>query len=513
MVQTISIQASPENAQQEFRLKQIIAEKSGIPFREIHEIRIIKRSIDARSRNIKINLEILFACNENKFLPKQSIEFNVQNVTNGKEVHIIGSGPAGLFAALRLIELGCKPIVFERGNNIHDRKRDVAILNKNEGLNTESNYCFGEGGAGTFSDGKLYTRSKKKGDNQRVLELFAYHGASHDILIDSHPHLGTDKLPEIIENIRNTIINCGGEVHFNAKVSNFTISNNTITHIVCNNQTIPVSNVVLATGHSARDMYYTLQEAGVELEAKPFAMGVRAEHPQELINQIQYNGNMLPTLPAANYSLVHQAQERGVYSFCMCPGGFIVPSATEENQCVVNGMSNSHRNSPFANSGIAVELRVEDFAEFQQYGVMAGLKFQEHLEQLAFINGGKGQIAPAQRIQDFVKGRISQSLPECSYIPGVLSSPLHFWLPSHISTRLQEAFKAFDRKMHGYASEDGIIVGVESRTSSPIRVPRDLEKLHHIRITNLFPCGEGAGYSGGIVSSAIDGMNCAEKIQ
>jgi uncharacterized protein len=512
MIHTITIQVTPEVAAQDFKLKQVISEKAKVPFQDINEFKITKRSIDARSRTIKFNLEVIVACKNTKKIPQPEFTFERKNVSNATPVHIIGAGPSGLFAALRLIELNYKPIIFERGKSIHDRKKDVASLNKNEPLNSDSNYCYGEGGAGTFSDGKLYTRSKKKGDNSRILELFVLHGASNSILIESHPHIGTDKLPEVIENIRKTIISCGGEVHFNSKITDLKLNGNTISHIMCNNLPIEVKHVFLATGHSARGMYYLLHEKGIELEAKACAMGVRAEHPQEMINHIQYHGNTSQYLPTASYSLVHQAAERGVYSFCMCPGGIIVPSATDINQTVVNGMSNSNRNSPFANSGIAVELRVEDFVDFKEHGILAGLKFQEHLEQLAFINGGANQIAPAQRISDFIRKKISPELPECSYIPGIVSSPMHFWLPTHISTRLQEAFKAFDKKMHGYASEDGVIVGVESRTSSPIRIPRNPETLQHIRITNLFPCGEGSGYAGGIVSSAIDGMNCAEKL-
>lgn len=514
MLQTISLQVLPAIAHNEFKLKQVISEKLGIAPRKINELRIVKRSIDARSRSVKFNLEVLCACNETQKLPTQTLLFDKKNVENAPAVHIVGGGPAGLFAALQLIERGLKPIIFERGKNVSDRKRDLALLNKNEALNPDSNYCFGEGGAGTFSDGKLFTRSKKKGNNQRVLELFVLHGASPNILIDAHPHLGSDKLPTIINNIRNTILECGGEVHFNTKVEDFVIENNRIVAVETQHGKVDVQNLILASGHSARDVYYKLHERGVELQAKSFAMGVRAEHPQDFIDEVQYHKAPMDFLPAASYSLVHQAQERGVYSFCMCPGGIIVPAASNFEKTVVNGMSNSQRNSPFANSGIVVELRNEDFADFAEYGVLAGLKFQEHLEKLTYLNGGKMQIAPAQRICDFMQGKISGNLPETSYIPGVVNSPLHFWLPSAISTRLQEAFKAFDRKLRGFASfhSDGIIVGVESRTSSPIRIPRNNETLQHDRISNLYPCGEGAGYAGGIVSSAIDGMLCAERV-
>jgi len=514
MLQTISLQVPPATSHNEFKLKQIVSEKLGIAPRHVHALRIVKRSIDARSRSVKFNIEVLCACNETQKLPQPQLHFDKKNVANAPAVHIVGAGPAGLFAALQLIERGLKPVIFERGKNVSERKRDLALLNKNEVLNPNSNYCFGEGGAGAFSDGKLFTRSKKKGNNRRVLELLVLHGASPEILIDAHPHLGSDKLPAIITNIRNTILECGGEVHFNTKVEDFIISNKRIQALQTSQGVVDVQNLILASGHSARDVYYKLHERGVELQAKPCAMGVRAEHPQEFIDEVQYHKAPMDFLPAATYSLVHQAQGRGVYSFCMCPGGIIVPSASDFEQTVVNGMSNSQRNSPFANSGVVVELRVEDFAEFSEHGVLAGLRFQEHLEKLAYLNGGKQQIAPAQRICDFVKGKISGDLPGTSYIPGVVNSPLHFWLPPTISTRLQEAFKAFDKKLRGYASfhSDGLIVGVETRTSSPLRIPRNAETLRHEHIENLFPCGEGAGYSGGIVSSAVDGMLCAERI-
>ncbi|MDR1761801.1 MAG: FAD-binding protein [Bacteroidales bacterium] len=514
MLHTISLQVLPAIAHNEFKLKQVVSEKLGISPRHIHAVRVVKRSIDARSRMVKFNIEVLCACNETQQLPKLQLSFDKKNVSQAPAVHIVGSGPAGLFAALQLIERGLKPIIFERGKNVSERKRDLALLNKNEALNPDSNYCFGEGGAGTFSDGKLFTRSKKKGNNQRVLELLVLHGASPDILIDAHPHVGSDKLPVIIANIRNTILECGGEVHFNTKVDDFIIANNRLQAVHTSQGMVDVQWLVLASGHSARDVYYCLHERGVELQAKSCAMGVRAEHPQEFIDRVQYHNAPMQYLPAASYALVHQVHGRGVYSFCMCPGGIVVPAASDYEQTVVNGMSNSMRNSPFANSGVVVELRVEDFADFAEYGVLAGLKFQEHLEKLAYLNGGKQQIAPAQRICDFVQGKISGNLPETSYIPGVVSSPLHFWLPPVVSTRLQEAFKAFDKKLRGYASfsADGMIVGVESRTSSLVRIPRNVETLQHERISNLFPCGEGAGYAGGIVSSAIDGMLCADKI-
>lgn len=509
---TLSFQVSPKIAANDFLLKKQVAEQLSLPMAEIHEMRITKRSIDARSRNIKINLSLLIASGNDPSVPFEKIHYEKRDVSLQPEVHIVGAGPAGLFAALRLIELNLKPIVLEQGKDVSERKKDIAKLNLNQGCNPLSNYCFGEGGAGTFSDGKLYTRSKKKGDNRRVLELFVLHGAKPSILVDSHPHIGSDKLPEIISNMRKTILECGGEIHFNKQVVDFEIHNDCITKLICSDETIPTKQVILATGHSARPLYYALHNAGVELEAKACAMGVRVEHPQDLINHIQYHGNVMKELPAANYSLVHQVDGRGVYSFCMCPGGIIVPSMTADKQTVVNGMSNSRRNSPYANSGMVVELQVSDFKNFERYGELAGLKFQEQFETLAYQNGGQMQIAPAQRISDFVRGKISGTLPSTSYIPGIVSSPMHFWMPDCIAKRLQEGLKFFDRQMHGFASSDGIIVGVESRSSSPVRIPRNQETLSHVRITNLFPCGEGAGYAGGIVSSAVDGMNCADAI-
>ncbi len=512
MLQTLSIQVSPKIAANDFLLKKTVAEQLPLPMNEIHEVRITKRSIDARSRNIKINLTLLVAYGDDATIPHEPLRFEKRDVSLSPEVHIVGAGPAGLFAALRLIELNLKPVLIEQGKNVSERKKDIAILNQNRGCNPLSNYCFGEGGAGTFSDGKLYTRSKKKGDNRRVFELFVMHGAKSSILVDAHPHIGSDKLPDVIANMRKTIIECGGEIHFNTQVTGFEISNNTITKLQCGNDSIAVKQVILSCGHSARPLYYALHQSGVALEAKACAMGVRVEHPQDLIDHIQYHGNCLPELPAATYSLVHQSDGRGVYSFCMCPGGIIVPAMTANNQMVVNGMSNSRRNSPFANSGMVVEIQLQDYADFQQYGELAGLKFQEQFESLAFQNGGQNQVAPAQRISDFVRGKISGSLPETSYLPGVVTSPMHFWMPEIIAKRLQDGLKTFDRQMHGFASSDGIFVGVESRSSSPVRIPRNPHTLSHIQIGNLYPCGEGAGYAGGIVSSAIDGMLCAEKI-
>jgi uncharacterized FAD-dependent dehydrogenase len=507
----IQLTVSPEIACKQDLLKNTLAKELNIAVNRINGFHIEKKSIDARSKNIKVNLTINAFC-DNEFAEKIKHNFNYQNISGKSEIIIVGAGPAGLFAALRLIELGYKPIVIERGKDVSERKRDIATLSRNEGLNTDSNYCFGEGGAGTFSDGKLYTRSKKRGNLQRIFEIFHYHGAQDEILYEAHPHIGSDRLPEVIKNIRKTIIECGGEVLFDKKVTDFIIEENKIKGVkTADGDIFNSSAVILATGHSARDIYETLYNKEILLEAKGFAMGVRAEHPQALIDSIQYKkkerGEFLP--PAA-YSLVEQVASRGVYSFCMCPGGIIVPASTGEKEIVVNGMSNSKRQSPFANSGIVVEIRPEDLGEFQQYGALAGLKYQQYVENMSFVNGAGGVKAPAQRLADFANGRLVPGLPDCSYLPGTISSPLHFWLPEFISKRLQQGFKLFDKKMHGYLTNEAVVVGVESRSSSPIRIPRDKETFEHVQIKGLFPCGEGAGYAGGITSSALDGENCAE---
>jgi uncharacterized FAD-dependent dehydrogenase len=426
----------------------------------------------------------------------------------------VGAGPGGYFAALRLIELGLRPIVLERGKGVNERKKDLALLNRNEGVDIESNYAFGEGGAGTFSDGKLYTRSTKRGDFKKVLEVFHFHGASHEILIDAHPHIGTDKLPEVIKAMRQSIINSGGEVHFNTKVTNLLLSDHKISGVETQaGDKITGAAVILATGHSARDIYYMLDEQQVQLEAKTWAMGVRVEHPQELIDQIQYHTpkGRGDYLPAASYSLSCQIEERGVYSFCMCPGGFIVPAMTAVDEMVVNGMSPSRRNSPWANSGMVVEVRPEDIGDYQNKGVLGGLEYQKELERLAFVNGGRGVVAPAQALADFVDGKLSFDLPDCSYVPGLVASPLHFWLPENIGQRLRKGFEYFDKRARGFVTNEALVVGVESRTSSPVRIPRDKLTFQHVQVEGLYPCGEGAGYAGGIASSAIDGEKCAEK--
>ncbi len=512
MQKTIRLILSPEQAAKDFEYRKYISEQFNYNEKQISAFKILKKSIDARSKNVKIIVEILVFIDKPAPV-KTDFQPNYQYVGNKPEVHIIGAGPAGLFAALKAIENGYKPVVLERGKEIRQRRRDIALLSREHQVNPESNYCFGEGGAGTFSDGKLYTRSKKRGNVKRILELLKYHGADEKILSDAHPHIGTNKLPGVIKNIRQTILDAGGEILFNTKLTDFIIKDDKIESLIIQNgDKIDVQAVILATGHSARDIYYLLDKKGIYLEEKSFAMGVRVEHPQDLIDSIQYHCDIRSEyLPAAAYSLVSQVNGRGVYSFCMCPGGFIVPSATEDNQVVVNGMSPSSRNSKFANSGMVVEIRPEDAGDFQKYGKLALLKFQENLEQLAFLNGGYRQTAPAQRLHDFVNGKLSADLPATSYHPGIASSPLHFWLPEHIGKRLQEGFKIFGKKMYGYLTNEAVILGVESRTSSTVRIPRDKENYHHLQIKNLFPAGEGAGYAGGIVSSAVDGELCLEK--
>jgi uncharacterized protein len=512
MHKIINLSLAPKRASDEIYYKQDAAEFLHISKDDITSIEILRKSIDARKKFIKINLQLEVWWGE----PAEKEQFNLelQNVSEKPEVIIAGAGPAGLFAALKLIEKGLKPVIFERGKDVKERKKDIQAINTNKNLDPDSNYCFGEGGAGTFSDGKLYTRSKKRGDVNRILNILQMHGASKDILSDAHPHIGTNKLPGIIVKIRETVKNAGGEIHFNTRIDDFIIEKETIKGVVTQNgEKVFGKAVILATGHSARDIFELLHGKNILIEEKSFAMGVRVEHPQGLIDSIQYSCKIRSDyLPAAAYNMVTQVNDRGVYSFCMCPGGFIVPAATGPEEIVVNGMSPSYRNSKFANSGMVVEIRTEDFPEKEKYGTLAGLKFQQELEKLAFQNGGRGLVAPAQRLHDFVNGKISASLPETSYHPGIVSSPLHFWLPEHIGKRLQEGFKVFGNKMRGYLTNEAVILGVESRTSSPVRIPRDKETLQHPQIKNLYPCGEGAGYAGGIISAAVDGERCAEKI-
>jgi len=512
MIKEIQLRVNLIEEKKEDILVKKASKQLGISTTEINAVKVLRKSIDARKKDIIFNYKVAVYINE--ALPKKSdYTFDYKDVSNAKEIHIVGFGPAGMYAALRCIELGFKPIVLERGKNVQDRRRDLKAINQDHFVNEDSNYCFGEGGAGTYSDGKLYTRSLKRGDVRRVFENLVFHGASEQILIDAHPHIGTNKLPKIIQNIRETILNFGGEIHFETRVTDFIIKNNKLQAILLQNENeMTVNSVILATGHSARDIYELLHKKNIALKAKSFAMGVRVEHPQEIIDSIQYHceGQRDELLPAAAYSLVHQINNRGVYSFCMCPGGFIVPAATANGEVVVNGMSPSRRNNKFANSGIVVEINIDkDIPKYDQFGPLKGLEYQKNLERLAFTAGGRTQTAPAQRLVDFVDGKLSADLNDTSYQPGLNSAPMHSLLPKLIGSRLRKGFEAFGRKMHGYYTNEANIVGVESRTSSPVNIPRK-ENLEHPEIEGLFPCGEGGGYAGGIVSAAMDGERCAE---
>ena len=480
--------------------------------KSISGIKILRKSIDARKSPVVFNYKVAVYIKE-KIPEFSNYSFNYKDVTKAGEIHIIGFGPAGMYAALRCIELGFKPIVFERGKNVQDRRRDLKAINQDHIVNEDSNYCFGEGGAGTYSDGKLYTRSLKRGDVRRIFENLVYHGATEQILIDAHPHIGTNKLPRVVKNIRETILKFGGEIHFETKVTDFIIKRNQIIALQLNDKKeFAVTKVILATGHSARDIYYLLDKKNIAIEAKSFAMGVRIEHPQEIIDSIQYHckGERDDLLPAASYSLVQQVKNRGVYSFCMCPGGFIVPAATAKEEIVVNGMSPSKRNSLYANSGIVVEINVQqDLSKYERFGALKGLEYQKNLEKLAFTSGGRTQSAPAQRMTDFVEGKLSSNLNDCSYQPGLKSAPLHSLLPKIIGSRLRTGFKEFGKKMKGYYTEQANVIGVESRTSSPVSIPRN-DTFEHPQIKGLYPCGEGGGYAGGIISAAMDGERCAE---
>jgi uncharacterized FAD-dependent dehydrogenase len=512
-VKQVQINLNPAAAADGNVIKKISATLAGVDQAEISLARVIKRSVDARKKNIRVNLTVeVFSGDDSVIAPINP--FIPVDVTLKREVIIIGAGPAGLFAALRLIELGLRPLIIERGRDVSSRKIDIARISREHIVDPDSNYCFGEGGAGTYSDGKLYTRSKKRGDNIRVLELLCLHGANDNIMYEAHPHLGTDKLPGIISNIRRSILDAGGLFILEKKVTDLIIEGDSIKGVVTSeNEKFISPYVILATGHSARDIYEICRNRGVELEMKPFAMGVRVEHPQELIDKIQYHGNSRGEyLPAASYNIAKQVDGRGVYSFCMCPGGFIVPSATAQEEVVVNGMSPSGRNSPYANSGIVVEIKPEDLVKYSGFGEMAGLEFQKELEREAWKNGGHTQRAPAQRLADFVSGKTSGSLPKVSYFPGATSSPLHSWLPKAIGRRLRDGFRLFGHLMNGYMTNEAVVFAIESRTSSPIRIPRDPVRLDHIKINGLYPCGEGSGYAGGIVSSAVDGIRTAEAI-
>ena len=535
MIQEYQLRVLPEVAANEQRLKEYLVQEKGLNVRDINATRILKRSIDARQRTIFVNLNVRVYLNE---MPKDN-EYQptiYKNVEGKPQVIVVGAGPGGLFAALRLIELGLRPIIVERGKNVRDRKKDLAQISREHTVNPESNYSFGEGGAGAYSDGKLYTRSKKRGNVDKILNVFCQHGASTAILVDAHPHIGTDKLPRVIENMRNTILECGGEVHFETRMDAIIIEEDEIKGIETHTGQTILGPVILATGHSARDVYRWLAANQVEIEAKGIAVGVRLEHPSELIDQIQYhskNGRG-KYLPAAEYSFVTQVDGRGVYSFCMCPGGFVVPAASGPQQIVVNGMSPSNRGSHWSNSGMVVELRPEDLLSGElrvesgewtmQHDSTANsqlstlnsqlnmMYFQETLEYNCWQQGNMRQTAPAQRMQDFTRKKLSYDLPESSYAPGLISSPLHFWMPSFITERLSKGFQRFGQYSRGFLTNEAVMIGVETRTSAPVRIIRDRETLQHVRIKGLFPCGEGAGYAGGIVSAGIDGERCAEAV-
>ncbi len=513
MIKQIQINLAPSAASDNSAILKIAGSLSGTDPKDINALRILKRSVDARKKNVRVNLTVEVFTGEDTSFPSIP-PFRAMDVSRKPEVIIAGAGPAGLFAALRLIELGIRPVIIERGKDASSRKIDIAKISRDNIVDPESNYCFGEGGAGTFSDGKLYTRSRKRGENLRVLELLCLHGANENILYEAHPHLGTNKLPGIITNIRKSILDAGGLYLLEKKVTDLIIEENSIKGIITSgNEKFLSPYLILATGHSARDIFELCQNRGADLEIKAFALGVRVEHPQELIDKIQYHGNSRGEyLPAASYNIARQVDGRGVYSFCMCPGGFIVPSATSPEEVVVNGMSPSERNSPYANSGIVVEIRPEDLVKYSNLKNLAGLEFQKELEREAWKNGGHTQHAPAQRLADFVSGVTSGSLPKVSYFPGVTSSPIHGWLPKSIGRRLRDGFRMFGSVMNGFLTNEAVILGVESRTSSPVRIPRDPEKMQHLKISGLYPCGEGSGYAGGIVSSAVDGMKAAEAI-
>ena len=538
MIEEYQIRILPEQAASEEGIKRYLAKEKGVDVRTLNQVRVLKRSIDARQRTIFVNLKVRAYINE---FPQddQYVHTEYPDVSSKPRVIVVGEGPGGLFASLKLIELGYRPVVLERGKDVRERKKDLSNITKTQKVDGESNYCFGEGGAGAYSDGKLYTRSKKRGSVDKILNVFCQHGANTNILADAHPHIGTDKLPRVIENMRNTILQCGGEVHFQTKMTRFVLEGDKVIGVeAVNLQTGAEENyrgpVILATGHSARDVYRYLASSKIEIEAKGIAVGVRLEHPSQIIDQIQYhnkNGRG-KYLPAAEYSFVTQVDGRGVYSFCMCPGGFVIPAATGPEQLVVNGMSPSNRGTAWSNSGMVVETHPEDVAPFvkDHQAVLEEIElrrqevsslftpqsslqmmyFQEILEKQCWQQGNMKQTAPSQRMADFVNNRLSYDLPKSSYAPGLVSSPLHFWMPSFVSKRLQEGFKTFGKNAHGFLTNEAILIATETRTSSPVRIVRDRETLQHVRIQGLFPCGEGAGYAGGIVSAGVDGERCAE---
>ena len=538
MIEEYQIRILPEQAASEEGIKRYLAKEKGLDVRTLNQVRVLKRSIDARQRTIFVNLKVRAYINE---FPQddQYVHTEYSDVSSKPCVIVVGEGPGGLFASLKLIELGYRPVVLERGKDVRERKKDLSNITKTQKVDGESNYCFGEGGAGAYSDGKLYTRSKKRGSVDKILNVFCQHGANTNILADAHPHIGTDKLPRVIENMRNTILQCGGEVHFQTKMTRFVLEGDKVIGVeAVNLQTGAEENyrgpVILATGHSARDVYRYLASSKIEIEAKGIAVGVRLEHPSQIIDQIQYhnkNGRG-KYLPAAEYSFVTQVDGRGVYSFCMCPGGFVIPAATGPEQLVVNGMSPSNRGTAWSNSGMVVETHPEDVAPFVKdhqavleeielrrqedsslftpHSSLQMMYFQEILEKQCWQQGNMKQTAPSQRMADFVNNRLSYDLPKSSYAPGLVSSPLHFWMPSFVSKRLQEGFKTFGKNAHGFLTNEAILIATETRTSSPVRIVRDRETLQHVRIQGLFPCGEGAGYAGGIVSAGVDGERCAE---
>ncbi len=530
MIKELQLRVTPRDGYNEQSIRRYVAHEQGWEERTITCVRTLKRSIDARQRDVFVNLTVRVFVNEQP--PSEEFEPVVyRDVSDQPQVIVVGAGPGGLFAALRLIELGLRPIVVERGKNVRDRKKDLARIRPEQKVDPESNYAFGEGGAGAYSDGKLFTRSKKRGNGEKILRVFCQHGASPSILSDAHPHIGTDKLPRVIENMRETILRCGGEVHFETRMSALLIHNGlapAVEGIVCDGGREFHGPVILATGHSARDVYRWLYNNKVEIEAKGLAVGVRLEHPAKLIDQIQYHNRRGrgDYLPAAEYSMVQQVDGRGVYSFCMCPGGFVVPAASGPEQIVVNGMSPSNRNGRWSNSGMVVELRPEDLpqpslegkelssslGEGQEGDALKMMHYQEELERICWQQGNMKQTAPSQRMADFVNNRLSFDLPESSYAPGLISSPLHFWIPEPIRRRLQEAFKTWGRQKHGFLTNEATVIGVETRTSSPVRILRDNDTLQHVSVQGLFPCGEGAGYAGGIVSAGVDGERCAEAV-
>lgn len=527
MIKELQLRILPEEAVNEQSLIQVIARETGVSAKEIQAVRVLKRSIDARQRTIFVNVMLRAFINE---IPTEAdyVSVEYKDVSTGKPVIVVGAGPGGLFAALRLIELGFRPIIIERGKDVRERKKDIAQISREQKVNSESNYSFGEGGAGAYSDGKLYTRSKKRGSVDKILNVLCQHGASSAILADAHPHIGTDKLPRVIENMRERIKSCGGEVHFETRMDALILKDKEVIGVETNTGQSFYGPVILATGHSARDIYRYLQEQQIPIEAKGLAVGVRLEHPQELIDQIQYHRRegRGKYLPAAEYSYVTQVNGRGVYSFCMCPGGFVVPAASGPKQVVVNGMSPSNRGSQWANSGMVVEIHPEDFPELMKNedvrtkdgealdanSPLALMAFQERLEEVCWLNAGMKQVAPAQRMDDFIRKRNSFDLPVSSYTPGLLASPLHFWMPEFVTSRLREGFRHFGKVSKGFLTNEATLIGVETRTSSPVRILRDRDTYQHVTIKGLFPCGEGAGYAGGIVSAAIDGERCAEGV-